>query len=429
MFRSNINTSKGFLIGRKNMKESTIGLIIQNISKLAITILFFYLFGFETEILAYAFVLSFAIASIFLILKVMNEIKRINKNFENVKYEKATKKEYWQFTKEIIPFGMVVTLISYFWVLITYSDRILLGYLLPQEIASAEVGVYSIALGMGTILIAFTISIRTIFFPVISELLGKKETEKMKKTAMTSTKWILMAIIPITLLFCIFSEELLGIIYGKEYQTGWLALVLLTLGLFLKSAGTVPSMIIVTYKKLDIEFKIAGSAAIMNIILNILLIPQYGINGAAFSSLIAFAISSILFFHYSGKILELKFPIEVYKSIIAGIIAFGIILLLKSQILLSIMQITTIQIGAEEGGIIEESIIKIATLVILGILFLVCSIIYLAVLILLKAFGKEELSVLEAGLRKVGIPEKYRNLAKDILEAKYLDRVYLKKQK
>ena len=407
------------LTGRKRIDYVRTSTIIQDFSKLILTLILFYLIGVNTETLAYAFVLSFVFGAIYSLFRAYYEVKKIN--FGNII---ESRKDYVNIAREIVPFGLIISVITSMWMLISYSDRLMLGYLLPEGIASVQVGIYSIALGLGKLTLVFPTALGVIFFPVISELFGRGDKEKMEKTTETTVKWVLLITVPISLLIILFSNNFLDLFYGSDYEAGATVLILFTVGFLIRSIGTIPGYVLATLRRLDIELKITLLTAIINVAINFLLIPIYGMNGAAFASFFSFLIFTILLVHYSKKLADFKFPLDSYKPLVAGILAFGLLLLFKPYLWPILTDtVSNIQIGAGKGGTFEEILQKVIKLAIFGILFIVTSFVYFVILLGLKAFGKDEIDILDAALRKGRIPEKYRGHIKKILEAEYIPKI------
>jgi len=100
--------------------------------------------------------------------------------------------------------------------------------------------------------------------------------------------------------------------------------------------------------------------------------------------------------------------------------AFLIIFVLKEPLMFLINNYTPQVQNLFFGGQIANEIIqKLVKLVIFGLLFLVACFVYFVLLFVLKTFGKEELDILEAALRKARVPEKYISIIRNFFEAKW----------
>lgn len=104
--------------------------------------------------------------------------------------------------------------------------------------------------------------------------------------AKKSTKLIFWTTIPILLGNVILGKQLLYIIYGQEFTIAYPALVFLVIGQFVNSISGATGLFMNMTGKQKIFRNIVSIAAVSNIAINFLLIPQYGIYGAAFAAAI-----------------------------------------------------------------------------------------------------------------------------------------------
>jgi O-antigen/teichoic acid export membrane protein len=171
-----------------------------------------------------------------------------------------------------------------------WTDTIILGILKTEK----EVGIYSVALRVSMITSITLMAINTIAAPKFAEFWGKGDIKGLAKVAQQSTKLIFWTSFPILLLFLIFPKPILGI-FGEEFKAGAVALMILTIGQFINAAcGSVGYILQMTgHQKFHQNVILIG--AIMNIVLNWILIPVYGIVGAAIASAISVVFWNVAF--------------------------------------------------------------------------------------------------------------------------------------
>jgi len=205
-----------------------------------------------------------------------------------------------KFKKEFLIYSSTLILISFMGVILTRIDKIMLGIYMTSEI----VGIYSIAstvAGLTTFLLA---SSNMIFSSVISELYSIKKIKMLGDLYSTITKWIIILTLPILISIIFFSDTILRF-FGEIYIIGSTALIVLAFGQMIKiSVGANGSILSMSgHEKLLLINNI--SLAIINIILNAILIPKIGILGAAISTGISIAIINII------KVFEVKFLLGI----------------------------------------------------------------------------------------------------------------------
>lgn len=170
-----------------------------------------------------------------------------------------------------------------------------------------NVGIYDIALRVASVTSFILYSINTIAAPKFSELYWSKNMEDLKKVVRLSSKLIFGFSFPVLLVFIFFPQFFMGI-FGNEFIVGKYALVFLTIGQFVNaSSGSVGIFLNMTGKQ-HIFRNIILTATFINVILNYLLIPKYGINGAAIATMISMSFWNI----WAALYIRVKSNINVF---------------------------------------------------------------------------------------------------------------------
>jgi O-antigen/teichoic acid export membrane protein len=155
-------------------------------------------------------------------------------------------------------------------------DILMVGYFLP----SSDVGIYRSASQTALLLLIFLISFNNIFAPMIADIISKGDRERMRQLFKTVTRWGFALSLPLFLVVGINAKNLLRI-FGSDFTEGWLPLIILAAGqLIHAAAGGVVYMLVMSghqYQKLIGDFAIV----VINLVLNIILIPRWGLTGAA----------------------------------------------------------------------------------------------------------------------------------------------------
>ncbi len=209
--------------------------------------------------------------------------------------------------RKILDTSMPMLFSSCIFLLMGWTDTIMLGIFSNE----AEVGVYNVALKLAMLTSLPLMAINTITAPKISEFYSKADHDLLKSTITHSTKLIFWTSLPIILVIMIFSKQLLGI-FSTEFEAGATALLFLCFGEFVNAiSGSVGIVLQMTGKE-KVFRNIIMTAAAMNFGLNMILIPKFGFNGAAFSSMISMSfwnISSVLYIRSYLKVSTIYFPI------------------------------------------------------------------------------------------------------------------------
>ncbi len=198
--------------------------------------------------------------------------------------------------KEILKVSLPMFMTSAMLFIMGWTDIFMLGMFRSTE----EVGIYRIALKIALLSSISLAAVNSIAAPKFSELYWNSENNKLKKVVKNSSKIIFWSSLPILLVIIIFPSQILSI-FGREFIVGKTALIILSVGQFLNAYfGSVGVLLDMTGNQ-NVFRNAILVGAVSNILLNYLLIPPYGIVGAA----IATAFSTIIW-NLSASLAVLK---------------------------------------------------------------------------------------------------------------------------
>lgn len=207
-------------------------------------------------------------------------------------------------------------------VILGYTDTILLTYFSGLT----SVALYNVALPTAKVLMYFPRSIAGILFPLISELWAKKEKALIREGIESLYKYTIIIIIPPVFMILSFSDLLIDILFGKDYVLASGALKILSIGMIFAVLYVVNINFFLGIGKPEINNLIVYSAALFNLAANFVMIPLFGIVGAAISTTISYFIMMLIGLVKIRKFIKIKFPVKTWvKTFMAGIIFVFII--------------------------------------------------------------------------------------------------------
>lgn len=169
-------------------------------------------------------------------------------------------------------------------VLIGQTDIFMLGLMSGAE----EVGLYAPASRISFLLTYVTMASNMIMAPIIFRLYSQKEIKRLQILLRKSVRIAFIVSLPLGLINIFFGKNLLAV-FGDQFSEAYFSLLILTLGrlgeVFL-GVGTGGLVITAAGKEKSIAY-IFLCAALVNVFLNMVLIPKYGSAGAAISSVIS----------------------------------------------------------------------------------------------------------------------------------------------
>lgn len=154
-------------------------------------------------------------------------------------------------------------------------------YMVGFFLTSASVGVYNITLQLGNL---STVVLRTFGFllpPVLTRLDNEGRSGDMLATYQGLTKWMAVAAVPVCLVLFFMPETVIGLMFGAKYTEGALTLQILVAGKLLAIlAGQNFSALVALGDNRTVSYLMFVQLS-LNVAANYLLIPMFGIAGAA----------------------------------------------------------------------------------------------------------------------------------------------------
>jgi O-antigen/teichoic acid export membrane protein len=269
-------------------------------------------------------IFSFLLANIFLLLISLFYFFKINIRL------KFNKKLF----KKMSKFALFSSLTAFSAMILGYVDALLLTGLENTVV----VGIYSSVLATVLLLSYFASSIATVLFPKFSE--SYKKSKNQVFTILKKVYFFLsVVLIPICITTFIYAKEILTILYTSDFISGSLAMKILVIGVIPLSFYTINHIFFSGIGKPEIVFKTTIIGTVVNLILNIILIPFFSLNGAAIATTIAYVLIFLLTLKAINKFFSLKklFEEKYFRLIVINLVFVLFVLLIKNLALFKIL--------------------------------------------------------------------------------------------
>ncbi|UCD34133.1 MAG: flippase [Nitrospiraceae bacterium] len=174
--------------------------------------------------------------------------------------------------------------------LYTQADIWILGMFTDAE----TVGIYGIASKL-VLLVYFPMMAFSAIVPsVISSVHASGNHAELQEVVRESTRWILSLAMPIILLLLLEGETILRIFFGPEFAVGYPVVVILIAGQLIKAGAGLIGMILQMTGEHRVYMKVNIFWGLLNILLNVLLVPRYGMIGAAAATALCLVMVDII---------------------------------------------------------------------------------------------------------------------------------------
>ncbi|MCF6151590.1 MAG: flippase [Candidatus Kuenenia stuttgartiensis] len=281
--------------------------IIQPSANIVLTGIFLYL-GFGLLWIIAAFVISHAIALLAGFYFIARQFPGMIKKTIKPVYE----------TKNLLSYSIPMLFTGFLQLLILWVNIIMLGYMK----SSIDVGIYRAASQIPIVLTIILTASNSIYAPAIAEMHHLGQAERLNKIFQTTTRWVFLLTLPVTLVL-IFSPGEVMAIFGHDYvEVGIPVLMIMAFAQFVNCVtGGVGFTLSMTGKQ-HVEMYNSLVMVAINIAMNYFLIPTHGCLGAAIAtgtSIVAINLVRLAEVYFLCKIQP--YNMGYLQWIICGIIA------------------------------------------------------------------------------------------------------------
>ncbi|WP_010197244.1 oligosaccharide flippase family protein [Bacillus sp. m3-13] len=230
------------------------------------------------------------------------------------------------YLKQFLKYGMPLTITLLMGVIIHNSDRLIINYLLD----TSATGIYAVTYDLSEQTI-FTLMmiINLAAFPIAVKVMEEKGEIAAYEQVRKNTSLIFLIALPAVAGFVLIATNIAHLFLGESFREDALVLMpYIAIGALLKGFKLYSVDIMFHLKqKTALQIFPVIVAAVLNVTLNFLLIPKYGIEGAAMATVIAYAaavVMSWIIVHI--QINPLPFPAKDFINVVMASIAMGLAL-------------------------------------------------------------------------------------------------------
>ena len=290
-----------YFVGFQQIRRYSIFLILQTVGEVAL-IAYLVLSGFGLFGAIISLLIAGALTSVIGFLWIRADVKISKPSFSAIK-------PYLPFTLPLLP-----TILCYWF--INLGDRYVIGYFM----GASAVGIYSAAYGLGALLAFFYVPLASVLFPAMVKSYENNKVPEVKTYLSYSLKFFLLFAIPSFLGLSLLSKSLLVTLATSEFAEAYMVVSIVALATLLFHCSGFNTHVLNLFKETKKVGIIYGASALINVVLNIILVPLMGIVGAAIATLVTFMIHLFVVSKLSSKRLSYDIDFKfIGKSIAASI--------------------------------------------------------------------------------------------------------------
>lgn len=340
--------------------------ILQNVVKIgALALLIVIGIGSENAV-----IISFisGIIAMFIVARIFLKSK-LSLVFEKSHKDKKLLQEVFSFSWPIMLSGVVSMFL--FWI-----DTFSIGLFYGGDEGASLVGIYNAAVPLASLLLIAPEIILQLFLPLINKEFAQDNKGVIMGVSKQLSKWVSLVNIPILIVMLLFPGVIINFFFGQSYLAAETSLRILAVGLFISSiSGVFRGLITMSGKSKFIFYTLLGTG-VFNGLLNFLLIPRFGLAGAATATTTAYLLLTLAFLFESKRLVGFwAIKRDMIKIFLVALIPTVLLLLAKNFFPVNLL-----------------------SLILLGFFFVI---IYAIMIIKTKCLDEEDIRVVSVFLRKV----------------------------
>ena len=166
----------------------------------------------------------------------------------------------------------------------TNMDTVMLGFMKSDE----EVGYYNAAVKMKVVLVGVVTSLGTVLLPRASYYIEKGDKKEFLKISRKAIHFVVLTALPLTLFFVLFAREGIILLSGQAYLPSVFPMqIIMPTLLFIGLTNVMGIQMLIPLEKERYVLYSEIAGAVVDLVLNFLLIPRMGSAGAAIGTLVA----------------------------------------------------------------------------------------------------------------------------------------------
>jgi O-antigen/teichoic acid export membrane protein len=228
---------------------------------------------------------------------------------------------HWAAFRRLFSFSLPLFISAVSAMVVTRVDRFILAYYMPL----AAVTFYTLPYSLSEKLSMGVGNITSVVYPFASELHSRKAHDKLQELYVRATKLLVFITLPLMTLLLAIPGPILRYWLGPEYaKQGAACLGILGIATFLGAMSAVSTVTALGAGRAWMPAAFAMASSVINLIANLLLIPRYGINGAALGALLPQAIVVPIFLIKTTRTLDFSLGRVVVEALLRPLVCASV---------------------------------------------------------------------------------------------------------
>lgn len=248
--------------------------------------------------------------------------------------------------KSMLSFSFWIFLASGGSLVFNYADTVAIGYFLEN----ADVGIYRVTFLFTSVATFTTVAMRTVLFPKVSNWSTQGNFDMVETALAKGFTYSLLLAIPVFVGGLLLGERMLFFFYGADFVRGVSVLYLLLAAQVVNVFMYIQTMYLSALNHPKKAFKVVAVASTANILLDLILIPLFGIMGAAVATLLTMTLNAVLAYRVLSKLINVRLESKSVWNILLSSFIMGAFLV-SYRLLISLSSVWLTLLPVVAGGV------------------------------------------------------------------------------
>jgi O-antigen/teichoic acid export membrane protein len=220
--------------------------------------------------------------------------------------------------RRYLAFGIPVVLSGFTYQIVNYGDR----YFITFFMGIGSLGMYAAAYAVGSLTIVLPTTIDYVMYPAVAAEWNAGRLVEATRRVDLMLRWLVVLLVPILAVLAVLVRPIMVTVATAESGAAAPVAFLVALGFAIFCVGVVGERLLALANRTRTVTAIYATLALVNVGLNLILIPRLGLIGAALATLASLALYSVLTLAIARTHCQFHFPISVFwRSLVAGVVA------------------------------------------------------------------------------------------------------------
>lgn len=229
----------------------------------------------------------------------------------------------------VLGFAPPLLVVSVFLVVNRWVDVVMVGYFMSP----ASTGAYELALALAGLVGAFNTAIAYRFLPRASSLIAAGDIADLSVLYRRITRWSMVVTLPVAGSLVVAPGFLLSVLFGPSYAVAGAAMMVLSLSYcFMAVAGPTDTLLLADGARYRLMLAVVA-LGVVDAAGNWLLIPRYGLTGAAAGMAAGILVSTVLGAAFAWQRRRVHPFTRRYAGVVlAGIVVYGGLFMVRGAV-------------------------------------------------------------------------------------------------